>query len=160
MRTKVEVQEELIDVLSSQVLQLSAMSKIELGDDVIQKIKHLKEELDGCDTIARLKEEYVINEEDIEHVLGKHKHGKLSLINYEGDCLRAEYGKNGKVAVYDQYDYLCELFNEGYELLDFIDGKTTIVDSQGKEWSFPEEHRDAKPSSSQIYDFLNGLNNE
>ena len=46
------VQEELIDILNDQVIQLSIMSKIELGDDVIkfirerkEQIKNLKEEL-------------------------------------------------------------------------------------------------------------------
>lgn len=39
---KIQIQEELINVLESQVVDLSMMSKIELGDDVIAEIKHLK----------------------------------------------------------------------------------------------------------------------
>ena len=38
----IKVQQELIDVLYSQVIDLSMMSKIELGDDVIAEIKRLK----------------------------------------------------------------------------------------------------------------------
>ena len=38
----VETQRELIDVLYSQVVDLTMMSKIELGDDVIAEIKRLK----------------------------------------------------------------------------------------------------------------------
>ena len=38
----IKVQEELIKVLYSQVVDLSMMSKIELGDDVIQEIKRLR----------------------------------------------------------------------------------------------------------------------
>ena len=38
----IETQKELIDVLYSQVVDLSMMSKIELGDDVIAEIKRLK----------------------------------------------------------------------------------------------------------------------
>jgi hypothetical protein len=38
----IKTQQELIDVLYSQVVDLSMMSKIELGDDVIAEIKRLK----------------------------------------------------------------------------------------------------------------------
>ena len=45
MEEKIKLQEELIDVLYRQVVDLSMMSKIELGDDVIQEIKRLKDRL-------------------------------------------------------------------------------------------------------------------
>jgi hypothetical protein len=38
----IKVQQELIKVLESQVIDLSMMSKIELGDDVIEEIVRLK----------------------------------------------------------------------------------------------------------------------
>ena len=38
----IKTQQELIDLLYSQVVDLSMMSKIELGDDVIEEIKRLK----------------------------------------------------------------------------------------------------------------------
>ena len=38
----INTQQELINVLESQVMDLSMMSKIELGDDVIVEIKRLK----------------------------------------------------------------------------------------------------------------------
>ena len=38
----VETQRQLIDVLYSQVVDLTMMSKIELGDDVIAEIQRLK----------------------------------------------------------------------------------------------------------------------
>ena len=38
-----EAKSELIEVLMSQVVDLSMMSKIELGDDVIAEIKRLKD---------------------------------------------------------------------------------------------------------------------
>ena len=38
---KEEAKDELIKVLESQVIDLSMMSKIELGDDVIDEIKRL-----------------------------------------------------------------------------------------------------------------------
>ncbi len=39
------VQEELNDILNDQVIQLSIMSKIELGDDVIKAISDIKERI-------------------------------------------------------------------------------------------------------------------
>ena len=43
----IKTQQELIDVLYCQVVDLSMMSKIELGDDVIAEIKRLKGILNG-----------------------------------------------------------------------------------------------------------------
>jgi len=43
----IKIQQELIDVLYSQVIDLSMMSKIELGDDVIAEIKRLKDIING-----------------------------------------------------------------------------------------------------------------
>lgn len=40
---KMAAQQQLIEVLMNQVIDLSMMSKIELGDDVIEEIKRLKE---------------------------------------------------------------------------------------------------------------------
>ncbi len=41
----IETQKTLIDLLYSQVVDLTMMSKIELGDDVIEEIKLLKSKL-------------------------------------------------------------------------------------------------------------------
>jgi len=37
----IKIQEELIEILKTQVIDLSMMSKIELGDDVIKKLNEL-----------------------------------------------------------------------------------------------------------------------
>jgi hypothetical protein len=61
-------QEELIRVLYSQVADLSMMSKIELGDDVISKLREIESE------IAQIKETYVpfISEvEEFNAIMGK-----------------------------------------------------------------------------------------
>lgn len=42
----IKTQQELIDLLYSQVVDLSMMSKIELGDDVIEEINRLKKLID------------------------------------------------------------------------------------------------------------------
>ena len=44
---KMAAQQELINVLYSQVVDLSMMSKIELGDDVIAEIKRLNDIING-----------------------------------------------------------------------------------------------------------------
>jgi hypothetical protein len=41
----IETQRELIDVLYTQMIDLSLMSKIELGDDVIVEIRRLKDKI-------------------------------------------------------------------------------------------------------------------
>lgn len=40
---KIVAQQQLIQLLMNQVIDLTMMSKIELGDDVIEEIKRLKE---------------------------------------------------------------------------------------------------------------------
>jgi hypothetical protein len=45
LKRTISIQEELLKVYESQVVDLSIMSKIELGDDVIEKIKELKDKL-------------------------------------------------------------------------------------------------------------------
>jgi hypothetical protein len=45
MEEIIKTQKELIDLLFSQVVDLSMMSKIELGDDVIAEINRLKSKL-------------------------------------------------------------------------------------------------------------------
>jgi hypothetical protein len=44
---KEEAKDALIEVLMNQVIDLSMMSKIELGDDVIAEIKRLKDIING-----------------------------------------------------------------------------------------------------------------
>jgi hypothetical protein len=46
MSTLEAKQAELIKLLESQVVDLTMMSKIELGDDVIEEIKRLKSEIE------------------------------------------------------------------------------------------------------------------
>ena len=45
MEEIINTQKQLIDLLYSQVVDLTMMSKIELGDDVIEEIKRLKNKL-------------------------------------------------------------------------------------------------------------------
>jgi len=45
--TKDQAKDQLIEILETQVVDLSMMSKIELGDDVIAEIKRLKAIING-----------------------------------------------------------------------------------------------------------------
>ena len=45
--TKDQAKDQLIEILETQVVDLSMMSKIELGDDVIAEIKRLKAIIKG-----------------------------------------------------------------------------------------------------------------
>jgi hypothetical protein len=47
MEDIIKAQQELIDLLSIQVVDLTMMSKIELGDDVIEEIIKLKNRING-----------------------------------------------------------------------------------------------------------------
>ena len=47
MEDIIKAQQELIDLLHSQVVDLTMMSKIELGDDVIEEIIKLKNRING-----------------------------------------------------------------------------------------------------------------
>ena len=42
-KTLYELQKDLIELYESQIMDLTTMSKIELGDDVIKEVKRLKE---------------------------------------------------------------------------------------------------------------------
>ncbi len=55
---KEKIYQELIDVLKSQVIDLTMMSKIELGDDVIEKINSLQQQL-NMDSLKKI--EYINN---------------------------------------------------------------------------------------------------
>jgi hypothetical protein len=45
--SKEQAKDQLIEVLMNQIVDLSMMSKIELGDDVIEKIQELKKIING-----------------------------------------------------------------------------------------------------------------
>lgn len=47
LKETIEIQSQLIELLYSQVIDLTMMSKIELGDDVIAEIVRLKRLLNG-----------------------------------------------------------------------------------------------------------------
>lgn len=87
------------------------------------------------------------------------KEKRIGLINFEGDCLYAIKTNPEKdvvhIVVYDQTDSLCEVFTSVSEFLAFIDGREYVTDSDGRKWVYTDEHRDAKPTTSRLFEFLN-----
>jgi hypothetical protein len=77
---------------------------------------------------------------------------KLSLINYEGDCLHAKK-ENGKILVIDQWGKTVETLTTK-DLLEFVFGAIDIEDSRGKSWNFQKESSDATPSLQKVYEFI------
>ena len=85
---------------------------------------------------------------------------KLSLINYEGDCLKAIVRDN-EIIIVDQYgeDVKRLPVHDVSELWAFIDGAIEIEDSIGTKWNFVAAHNEAKPSMIEVYKFLEGVRN-
>lgn len=77
---------------------------------------------------------------------------RISLINYEGDCLWAKREDN-EIVVYDQWDGISDILTIE-KFLDWVDGKFGLSDSEGKTWFFNKEAKDAKPDFKEIYFFL------
>ena len=68
--SKEEAKDELIKVLECQVMDLSMMSKIELGDDVIEEIKRLKSIIsdNGYKRIVKIEVGLIAPEDVVEYV--------------------------------------------------------------------------------------------
>jgi hypothetical protein len=77
---------------------------------------------------------------------------RISLINYEGDCLWAKR-EGEEIVVYDQWDGISDILTTE-KFLDWVDGKFGLSDSEGKTWFFNKEATLAKPSFKEIYFFL------
>ena len=77
---------------------------------------------------------------------------RISLINYEGDCLRA-ITNGSTILIKDQYgEELAQWTLKEFQK--FISGELEIADSHGKSWNFKREHRDARPSDRQLEQFM------
>lgn len=83
----------------------------------------------------------------------KTKTSKISLINYEGDCIWAKKSKEGDFLIYDQYGSMIEQVDL-LEFQNWIDGTRSFVDSKGKSWFYTDHHSDAKPGSKSLFDFI------
>ena len=77
---------------------------------------------------------------------------KLGLINYEGSCLTA-IKKQTDFVIQDQYGVVVDILGAD-ELLQFVNGKRDIVDSEGRVWNCAHEHREAKPKLKEVYEFI------
>ena len=76
--TKIQLQQELINLYESQIMDLTMMSKIELGDDVIEEIKRLKDLITISPTYSiPIYENGIKTEWTVDGVVGDEKYFKL-----------------------------------------------------------------------------------
>ena len=78
---------------------------------------------------------------------------RLDLINYEGACLRA-IKEDNLIIIKDQYNEVGSTLTLT-AFTDFINGTSTIADSRGKSWNFLSEHKNTRPTSEMIQNFMN-----
>lgn len=79
---------------------------------------------------------------------------KLSLLNYEGDVLKAYHIPTANIfLIVDDHGYIVESCTKK-ELVDFLEGRKEITTSYGKTYNFTKEHENAKPSQEQIDEYL------
>jgi hypothetical protein len=80
---------------------------------------------------------------------------KLSLINYEGDCLSA-FNEDGGIVIVDQYrmpvDHMT--LDDFYR---FLDGSLEVKDSKGKLWNFMNEHHEARAKTADVGRFVQSI---
>jgi hypothetical protein len=80
---------------------------------------------------------------------------KLSLLNYEGDVLKAYHIPTAKCfLVIDDHGHVVETCTKK-QLIEFFEGAKEITTSYGRTYNFAKEHENAKPSQEKIDDYLN-----
>jgi hypothetical protein len=85
----------------------------------------------------------------------KTKTASLELLNFEGPVLVAHRHK-GIFFITDEKQKVVEVLTKK-EFNHFINGKTSIADTQNRTWNYPSCHNDAKPSKQLLSNFLNPL---
>lgn len=82
------------------------------------------------------------------------EYNKLSLLNYEGDVLRAYHIPLAKCfLIVDDHKHIVESLKK-QELIEFLEGTKEITTSYGKTYNFAKEHDNAKPSQEKIDEYL------
>jgi hypothetical protein len=83
----------------------------------------------------------------------KLNYNSIGLINYEGDCLKA-IKRGDQFEIVDQWGKINAILEKD-GVVDFLDGRLLIKDSEGKEWCYPNES--GKIDRSSIEKFINLL---
>lgn len=81
------------------------------------------------------------------------KEKRIGLLNFEGDAVWAKKANDDEFVIYDQWDSIMEILSKD-DFFKFLDGDILLSDSNGKEWNYATESRDAKPSFSSLYNFI------
>ena len=79
------------------------------------------------------------------------KQNTIGLINYEGDCLKA-IKRGDQFEIVDQWGKINAILEKD-GVVDFLDGRLLIMDSEGKKWCYPNES--GKIDRSSIEEFIN-----
>ena len=77
---------------------------------------------------------------------------KMDLVNSEGPLLKLIKSKKSFIVV-DQWDVNLNVFDRD-EVMKFIDGKITIVDSKGRKWNFPKVSQNMRATTEKIHEFI------
>ena len=78
---------------------------------------------------------------------------KLSLLNYEGDVLKAYHIPTANCfLVVDDHGHIVESCSK-QELMDFLEGRKEITTSYGKTYNFTKEHEGAKKPKKKLTSF-------
>lgn len=80
------------------------------------------------------------------------KFKKLVLLNFEGPVLSAHRIKDTFV-ITDEWKEVIDVLTS-VEIVDFINGDFSIVDSKNRSWLYSKEHSSAKPEKGLLNDFI------
>jgi hypothetical protein len=78
----------------------------------------------------------------------------LELVNHEGPNLKMNFNKTtGSFEIYDQFGKKIHLLNPE-RMGAWFEGEFPIIDSEGKEWFYPEQSENARVSLGDLIFYL------
>lgn len=78
---------------------------------------------------------------------------KIEILNYEGPILSAQYKSKGRARIFDQWGVQVDLINK-QEMIRFLNGEFSIVDSKKREWNYRDADNDAKTHADKILEIF------
>jgi hypothetical protein len=85
----------------------------------------------------------------------KHNYPKIELLNSEGPILMLKRTPS-TFLIYDEWKFLIGKFS--VDSLDkFLSGKSTITDSNGRVWNYPEQHINMRQNPEKLEEFISIL---
>jgi hypothetical protein len=78
----------------------------------------------------------------------------FGILNFEGDVLKLKKVDDNEFVMYDEWEDIIDIYTYE-EILDFLDGRTTVTDSNSKVWRWPEHHQDSRTALRDIVRYMN-----